>query len=94
MFLVNGQSVQFWAAIFLNNEFAILKTILMRGHEIYACVVSASLLRLFPCARRPLGFLSFFKTKNNPEKNYVVFISQDKTNNKETSGMAKKWIIY
>lgn len=39
-------------------------------------------------------FLNFFlKAKNNPEKNYVVFISQDKTNKKETSGMAKNWII-
>lgn len=39
-------------------------------------------------------FLNFFlRQRTIQKKNYVVFISQDKTNNKETSGMAKNWII-
>lgn len=60
----------------LNNESAILKTACLRGHEIYACVVSAPLRRMFPCPRRHRGSISQFfpKAKNNPGKHYVVFI--------------------
>lgn len=35
-------------------------------------------------------FSIFLRLRTIQKKNYVVFISQDKTNNKETSGMAKK----
>lgn len=95
MLLVNSVLCKTVCLIFgidiLNNESAILKTACLRGHEIYAYVVSAPIRRMFPCPRRHRGSISqfFLKAKNNPEKNYVVFISEDKTNNKETSGMAK-----
>ena len=80
MLLVNSVLCKTVCLIFgidiLNNESAILKTACLRGHEIYACVVSATLRRMFPCPRRHRGSISQFfpKAKNNPGKHYVVFI--------------------
>ena len=84
MLLVNSVLCKTVCLIFgidiLNNESAILKTACLRGHEIYACVVSAPLRRMFPCPRRHRGSISQFFSQGKEQsrkKLCCVYITRE-----------------